>query len=327
MKRRLTFQVESWPIQGSFNISRGAKTSAEVIVCEISEADHSGFGECVPYARYGETLERVSEQISEVRGRIEAGESQESIVDAMVPGAARNAVDCALWDLNAKLKGIPAHQLIGLTPPRPVVTATTISLGEAGEMAIAAKELTDYPLLKVKLGGEGDAERIRAVAAAAPNSKIILDANEAWSADNIGEFLQVAARPNIALIEQPLPKGEDEILSELLHPVPICADESAHVSGDLEKLVGRYDCINVKLDKAGGLTEALKMCREAHELGFSLMVGCMVGTSLGMAPAMLLAQEAQFVDLDGPLILAQDREDGLVYEGAQVSPPTSKLWG
>ncbi|MEM7461096.1 MAG: N-acetyl-D-Glu racemase DgcA [Pseudomonadota bacterium] len=327
MKRKLTFQTESWPIQGSFNISRGAKTSAEVIVCEISQADHRGRGECVPYARYGETIERVSEQINDIRDQVEAGEPQESIVDAMPPGAARNAVDCALWDLKAKSNGVPVHQLIGLRPPRPVVTATTISLGEAGEMAHVAEKLTDYPLLKVKLGGEGDAERIRAVAAAVPNSRIILDANEAWSAGNISEFLHESAKPNIVLIEQPLPKGEDEILSELPRPVPICADESAHVSSDLEMLVGRYDCINVKLDKAGGLTEAIKMCRTATELGFSLMVGCMVGTSLGMAPAILLAQQAHFVDLDGPLILAQDREDGLVYEGAQVSPPSPKLWG
>ncbi|MGI9402816.1 MAG: N-acetyl-D-Glu racemase DgcA, partial [Rhizobiaceae bacterium] len=284
-------------------------------------------GECVPYARYGEMLESVSSQIEAVREQIETGVVHENVVGAMPPGAARNAVDCAFWDLNAKSSGISAYKLVCEHPPRPVTTATTISLGTASKMADAAKAVAEYPSLKVKLGGEGDIERIHAVTDAAPESRIILDANEAWSADNISQFMLEAAKANVALIEQPLPKGNDAILADIPHPVPICADESAHTADDLADLVGRYDCINVKLDKTGGLTEAIKMRRRAHEMGFSVMVGCMVGTSLSMAPAVLLAQDAEFVDLDGPLILEKDRANGLEYVKSLVAPPTPKLWG
>lgn len=327
MIRNLAYNIESWPIRGSFNISRGSKTEADVIVCSISQDGHSGLGECVPYTRYGESVDSVSRQINAVQKQIENGESHDAVLAAMPPSAARNAVDCAFWDLNAKSSGVPAYKHFGQHPLRPVITAMTISLGEADEMARAAEILADRPLLKVKLGGEGDSERIQAVARAAPKSRIILDANESWSSENIVSLMLEAAKANVALIEQPLPKGEDAILSEIPHPVPICADESAHVSEDLGELLGRYDSINVKLDKAGGLTEAAKMCRRAHEFGFSVMVGCMVGTSLAMAPAMLLAQDAEFVDLDGPLLLDRDRPNGLSYSANSVNPPTPKLWG
>ena len=324
---RLTVESESWPIRGSFNISRGAKTQADVIVCRLERDARNGLGECVPYARYGETIESVIEQIEEARGRIEAGAGREELARLLPAGAARNALDCALWDLEAKLTGMPVHRHICKMPPRPVDTAMTISLGDAEEMALAARAHGHRPLLKVKLGGEGDIDRIHAVAAAAPRTRIILDANESWTEENISELMLEAANLHVALIEQPLPAGEDEILEHIAHPVPVCADESVHVTADLDALAKRYDCVNIKLDKTGGLTEAMKMREKAHQMGFAVMVGCIVGTSLSMAPAILLAQEAEFVDLDGPLILERDRKHGLSYSTSIVSPPSPLLWG
>jgi L-Ala-D/L-Glu epimerase len=232
-----------------------------------------------------------------------------------------------MWDLEAKLAGRPASGIISAMPPRPVVTAVTISLGTPAEMAAAMTRLTGAPLVKVKLGGEGDAERIEAVCAAAGASRIILDANEAWTPEMLKPLMRLAARHGVALIEQPLPAGKDEALAGIPHPVPVCADESAHLAEDLESLVGRYDCINVKLDKTGGLTAALETRDRAHALGFSVMAGCMVGTSLSMAPAVLLAQDCEYADLDGPLILAKDREYGLAYSDGKVFPPITALWG
>ncbi|MEZ5791176.1 MAG: N-acetyl-D-Glu racemase DgcA [Nitratireductor sp.] len=327
MSAKLHFRTESWPIAGSFNISRGAKTSAEVIVCRIERNGVSGFGECVPYGRYGETIESVNEQLVAHAHIIEGGGDRNDLRTRMPAGAARNAIDCAIWDLEAKENGVEAHRLVCRHPPRPIPTAMTISLDKPEEMAANARLHAHRPLLKVKLGGDGDEDRILAVTASAPEARIILDANESWREDNIHELMMVAAQARIALIEQPLPAGKDEILSRIPHPVPICADESVHVTEDLHKLTARYDAVNIKLDKAGGLTEAMHMLATAHELGYSVMVGCMVATSLSMAPAVLLAQQAEFADLDGPLILARDRPHGLSYSTSLVSPPSSRLWG
>jgi L-alanine-DL-glutamate epimerase-like enolase superfamily enzyme len=327
MKRDLFVESERFPIAGAFTISRGSKTEAEVICCTISEGGFSGRGECVPYRRYGENVESVSAAIESVRGKIAGGIGRDDLLRALPAGAARNALDCALWDLEAKISGKRAYAGVCAMPPRPVETAFTLSLGTPEAMAAQAAANAARPLLKVKIGGENDIERIRAVTAAAPRSRIILDANEGWSDGNVEANLAAAAELDIALIEQPLPAGRDEILRHIAHAVPICADESVHEADDLEKLAGLYDAVNIKLDKAGGLTAALILRDRARELGMSVMVGCMVGTSLAMAPAVLLAQDADFVDLDGPLLLARDRSPGLVYDGSMVSPPEPALWG
>ncbi|ARP65868.1 dipeptide epimerase [Mesorhizobium sp. WSM1497] len=327
MARVISVEAERFPIAGTFTISRGSKTEAEVISCTISDGGHFGRGECVPYKRYGETIKGVREAIDAMRGRIADGISRSALLDAMPAGAARNAIDCALWDLEAKLSGTSVAVAIGAVPLQALETAYTLSLGEPEAMAAQARANAARPLLKVKIGGDNDIARIRAVRQAAPDSRIILDANEGWSDDNIVANLAFAAEQSIALIEQPLPAGHDEILRHIAHPVPICADESVHEAKNLEALVGLYDAVNIKLDKSGGLTAALVLRDRARELGFGVMVGCMVGTSLAMAPAVLLAQHADFVDLDGPLLLARDRVPGLVYQGSLVSPPDTALWG
>lgn len=327
MTRRLTIEAERFPIAGAFTISRGSKTEAEVLTCTIADGGFLGRGECVPYRRYGETVESVRAAIEATGAAIAEGLGRDALREILPPGAARNAIDCALWDLEAKITGKPAWRAVSTTAPAPLVTAYTLSLGAPEAMAAQARANASRPLLKVKIGGEGDIARIRAVTEAAPASRIILDANEGWTDDNIVENLASAAALGVALIEQPLPAGRDGILASIVHPVPICADESVHTAGDLPALRDRYDAVNIKLDKAGGLTEALELRDEARRLGFSIMVGCMVGTSLAMAPAILLAQGADFVDLDGPLLLARDRTPGLTYEGSTVSPPAPALWG
>ena len=327
MSRSMALEIESFPIAGVFRISRGAKTEAQVITCIVSDESATGRGECVPYARYGESLESVAAQIEEMRGDIAEGIDRHTLLKRMPAGAARNAVDCALWDLEAKRMGRRVAQAVCHAAPQPLVTAQTISLGTPEEMAAEARRHAARPLLKIKVGGKDDTACIRAVAAAAPRSRLILDANEGWSEADVEEKLQIAAENRVALVEQPLPAGKDAVLKDIAHPVPICADESLHTSADLERLRGLYDAVNIKLDKTGGLTEALLLRGRAQELGFSIMVGCMVGTSLAMAPAVLLAQGAEFVDLDGPLLLARDRVPGLVYDGAVVSPPEPELWG
>jgi L-alanine-DL-glutamate epimerase-like enolase superfamily enzyme len=297
-----------------------------VIVCEIGHNGLLGRGECVPYARYGESIESVSEQIEAVRSAIESGATRQDIQTLMPAGAARNAVDCAMWDLEAKLSGKSVADTLG-APTRALETAITVSLGTPEEMAESTAKVAHYPLIKVKMGGDNDIERIHAVANAAPNSRIIIDANEGWTEDNIEENMAAAAKAGVVLIEQPLPAGKDDILSRIERPVIICADESVHTSVGLEDLAKRYDAVNIKLDKAGGLTEGLIMREKATSLGLQIMVGCMVGTSLGMAPAVLLAQKADVVDLDGPLLLAHDRDPGLRYDGALVYPPEATVWG
>lgn len=325
--RHLTVSVECFPIRGSFVISRGAKSEAVVVVATIEQGTFRGRGEAVPYARYGESVEGVLAQIASVHPAIEAGADRDRMQALLPPGAARNAIDCALWDLAAKQSGIPAHVLAGVAAPGPVTTAFTISVGSPQEMARAAASAAGRPLLKIKLAGEGDAERLAAVRSAAPGAILIADANEAWTEGSFERNLAACAKAGVALVEQPLPAGGDAILARAGHLVPICADESVHDRTGLEELRSRYDAINVKLDKTGGLTEALALVREAERLGFDLMIGCMVASSLAMAPALLLASRARFADLDGPLLLASDRPGGLRYEGSLIYPAKPELWG
>jgi L-alanine-DL-glutamate epimerase-like enolase superfamily enzyme len=323
----LTVRTESWPIAGSFSISRGAKTEAQVVVVELSDGRRRGYGECVPYARYGETVRGVIDALSGLSDRLALGLDRAALQQALPPGAARNALDCAFWDLEAKRAGVPAYELAGLPAPHPLTTCYTISLGAPDDMAQAARAASSRRLLKVKLGHDGDPARIAAVRAAAPHAELVVDANEGWTAANLEENLSACAAAGVTMIEQPLPAENDAALSTVKRPMPVCADESVHDRNSLKDLVGRYDAVNIKLDKTGGLTEALAMAAEAERLGFSIMVGCMVATSLAMAPAMLVAQRARLVDLDGPLLLAKDRPDGLRYEGSLVYPPTPALWG
>ena len=325
--RRLAISVERFPIFGKFVISRGAKTEAVVVVAAIEDGAWRGRGEGVPYARYGETVDSVLAEMGSVRSAIEAGADRVHLQTLLPPGAARNAIDCALWDLAAKRSGVRAYVLAGVAPPAPVTTAFTISVGSPDEMAQAAALARDRPLLKIKLAGEGDAARLAAVRAAAPDATLIADANEAWARADLERNLEACAKAGVALVEQPLPAGEDAVLAKVAHIVPVCADESVRDRTGLEDLRTRYDAINVKLDKTGGLTEALALVTQAEGLGFELMIGCMVASSLAMAPALLLTAHARFVDLDGPLLLARDRPDGLVYEGSVVHPPTRELWG
>ena len=327
MKRILSVTEERFALAAAFTISRGSKTEAAVLTCMISQEGHVGRGECVPYARYGETIESVRAEITHMSSDIANGMSRHQLLAAMKPGAARNAIDCALWDLEAKTSGVRAFTHLDATTPRPVETAYTIPLGEPEAMAAQARKHSGRPLLKVKVGTSDDTSRIEAVTASAPQSRIILDANEGWNEENLAAHLNIAARCGVALIEQPLPAGQDEALRTVNHSVPVCADESVHIADDLEQLVGLYDAVNIKLDKTGGLTAALALQQRARQLEFSIMVGCMVATSLAMAPAVLLAQDADFVDLDGPLLLARDREIALSYNGSLVSPPEPALWG
>ncbi len=324
----LSVRIERWPLAGTFTISRGRKTEAVVVVAELSDGARRGRGESVPYARYGETPDGIVAAIEALRPALQRGLDQAALQRALPPGAARNALDCAYWDVNAKAKGLRAYQLAGLGAPVPLTTAYTISLAAPAAMAEAAERAAWRPLLKVKLGGgDEDGKRVAAVRRAAPRAQLIVDANEAWAGDNLGQNLAACAEAGVALIEQPLREGADDALARIKRPIPVCADESVRDRTSLDALAGKYDAVNIKLDKAGGLTEALALAAEAERRGFIIMVGCMVATSLAMAPAMLLAQRARVVDLDGPLLLAKDRPDGLRYEGSLAYPPEPALWG
>jgi len=325
MSLTISATMETWPIAGEFTISRGSRTETIVVVAEISDGTHTGRGECAPYPRYGETPQSVVAAI--MSADIALKPDRQKLRQAMPAGAARNALDCALWDLEAKRSGMRVAESCGHAAAKPVTTAYTLSLGTPETMREAARHAAHYPLLKVKLGGDGDAARIAAVRAAAPNARLIVDANEAWSDENFEENMTACADAGVALVEQPLPADKDGLLARVAHAVPVCADESAHVAADLEQLAGKYDAVNIKLDKAGGLTESLDMMSQARARGFMVMVGCMVGTSLAMAPGIILAQGADIVDLDGPLLLARDREPGLTYTGGLVEPPSASLWG
>jgi L-alanine-DL-glutamate epimerase-like enolase superfamily enzyme len=325
-KLELMVRIERWPIAGTFAISRGAKTEATVIVAEISDGRVKGRGECVPYARYGETVRGVLATISSVTPRLRTGLDRSELQKVLPHGAARNALDCALWDLDSKRSGNRAFEIAGLPQPEPTTTAYTISLDTPEAMARAAAK-AKFLLLKLKLGAHGDPKRLTAVRAAVRNATLIVDANEGWRAENLEENLAACVAAGVQLVEQPLPADDDGALASIERPIPICADESVHDRASLSGLVGKYDAVNIKLDKAGGLTEALALSSAAKAAGFGIMVGSMVSTSLGVAPALLLADAARFVDLDGPLLLEKDRPGGLRYEGALVHPPTADLWG
>ena len=327
----MSLAAERWPIAGSFTISRGAKTEAAVVTVELNDGRTKGRGECVPYARYGESVETVMAAVEAMRPALAAGLDRLGLQQAIPPGAARNALDCAFWDLEAKREGRRVWELASLPAPRPLTTAFTISLGEPAAMAQAAARASGRALLKIKLGGSdangGDPARIAAVRAAAPAAALIVDANEGWNDGNLGRNLDACAKAGVVLVEQPLPEGRDAALAGMTRPIPVCADESVHDRASLAGLTGKYDAINIKLDKTGGLTEALALAEAAERSGFAVMAGCMVATSLAMAPAVLLAQKARFTDLDGPLLLARDRPDGLRYDASLVYPPEPALWG
>ena len=328
----LAVRRESWPLAGVFRISRGARSVAETVLVQIRDRDAAGRGECVPYSRYGESVESVVESVEELRGELEAGLTREALAGAMGPGAARNAIDCALWDLEAKRAGRRAWETAPGPPPGhppgSVVTAYTLGIDEPGAMREAAARHAGRPLLKVKLDGERVTERVAAVRAGAPGARLIVDANEAWTAETLRRRLPELADLGVELVEQPLPAGADAALADIERAVPVAADESCHTRADLPGLAGRYDVVNIKLDKTGGLTEALALRDAATAAGFGIMVGCMLATSLAMAPALLVAQGARFVDLDGPLLLARDREPGLDYHpDGRVDPPSPTLWG
>ena len=326
-RRALAVAIEYFPLAQPFVIARGAKTQAAVVVATLDDGTHRGRGECVPYARYGESVETVVAAIGSVRAAVEAGADRAALQGLLPAGAARNALDCALWDHDAKRLGIRAAEMAGLHRLPPAVTAYTLSLGTPEAMAEAAAANVRRPLLKLKLGGAGDPERLAAIRKAAPDATLIADANESWRADTFEANMAACLAAGVAMVEQPLPAGDDALLAKAPRAVPVCADESVHDRQGLAALRDRYDLVNIKLDKTGGLTEALLLAREATALGFGLFIGCMVGTSLGMAPAMLLTPQARFVDLDGPLLLAQDREHGLRYDGSIIHPPAPELWG
>ncbi|MEM9049401.1 MAG: N-acetyl-D-Glu racemase DgcA [Pseudomonadota bacterium] len=308
--------AEQFPVAGVFAIARGSRSAAAVLTVTLRQGSAVGRGECVPYARYGESLESVAAQICGAAGP-----------DDLPAGAARNALDCAAWDARAKAAGRRVWELLELPAPEPVTTAYTLSLAAPETMREKAAANADRPLLKIKLGGTGDLDRLRAVRAGAPQARLIVDANEGWSVADYTALTPQLAALGVELIEQPLPAGEDAPLRELPRPVRLCADESCHDRASLPALAGKYDVVNIKLDKAGGLTEALALRAAARAAGFGIMIGCMLSSSLAMAPAQLLAQGADFVDLDGPLLLAEDRQPPIRYEGSQMHPPDPALWG
>ena len=327
LRRSVHARTESWLLARPFAISRGVKTQADVVVVEIHEGGFTGRGECVPYPRYNETVDRVKIEIEEFFPRLERGLDRAGLASAMSAGAARNALDNALWDLEAKVTGQRVWEIAGILAPEPSMTAETIGLGSVQEMATAAKRLSKVPLIKVKLDAELITERMQAIHDNAPNARLIIDPNEGWTFDQLKAVAPALVKMGVEMIEQPLPADDDEGLREYDSPITLCADESCHTKDDLQSLVGKYQMVNIKLDKTGGLTEALELAKSAEIRNLGVMIGCMVGTSLAMAPAMLLASVAEFVDLDGPLLLKKDRELGLKFENGLVHPPKAQLWG
>ena len=315
---------ERWSLAQPFTISRGTKTAADVVVVELSDDDgHQGWGECVPYPRYDESIDSVVAQINEHADNLDAGSLQKS----MPSGAARNALDCALWDLAAKQAGKRVWELAGLPAPEPTITAETLSIGDPDQMGDAARDLKDAPLIKAKLNRDMIITRMAAVRDGAPSARLIIDPNESWDLETLREVATPLADLGVEMIEQPLPAADDHVLAGYECPVDLCADESCHTAATLPDLKSRYQMINIKLDKTGGLTEAIELVQTGHKLGFGIMIGCMVGTSLAMAPATLLSPYARFVDLDGPLLMKKDRENGLEFNKGYVSPPEPELWG
>ena len=327
MARNVTIRAESFPLARPFAISRGVKTAADVVVVEISDGDILGHAECVPYPRYDETVDGVMAEIGEVVADLESGADRHQINARMTAGAARNAVDCALWDFEAKANGTTVAELAGVGELHPEITAETIGMGTADEMGARAADLKSAPLLKIKLDANDVRERLDAIRLSAPDARLVIDPNEGWTVDFIAENATYLADIGVEMLEQPVPAGQDAGLKDLDCPVPICADESLHTSADLPALKDLYDMVNIKLDKTGGLTEALNLKRQAIDMGFEIMVGCMVGSSLAMAPAVLLAQGAKIVDLDGPLLLKQDRDQGIDFTDGLIRPAPPQLWG
>ena len=320
---KIDVSQDSFPLKSAFQISRGSKTRADVVTVKLTRNGVQGWGECVPYPRYGETVESVTEQLQSVPPHI----TRADLIETLPAGAARNALDCAIWDVKAKETNRRVWQLANLPKPKPVQTAFTLSLGTVENMTRAATQNAHRPFLKLKVGTPDDLDRLVAVRNAAPDAKLVIDANEGWTIDDYQLLIDHLVDMNIALIEQPFPAGQDACLSNLDRPIPICADESVHTSEDLPALVGKYDYLNIKLDKSGGLTTAIDLKAKAQAMGFDIMVGCMVGTSLAMAPALLLASDATLVDLDGPLLLTKDRDTPISYDARGMHPAPAELWG
>lgn len=328
MPYSFNIHIEAWPLAGAFRISRGTRKVSDVLMVEVNDGNYVGRGECFPYARYGEDIDSVQKQLNSVRSEIEHGLDRQALLNVLAPGAARNAVDCALWDLEAKRAGVRVWDLADLPAPEPVTTVYTLGVDEPAIMGERARENSDRPRLKLKMTGDGaDLERVRNIHKNAPNARLVVDANEGWTIEQYLEYAPQFKELGVEMIEQPLPSTDDEQLSGVDRPIPVCADESCHDRTTLKSLVGKYDMINIKLDKTGGLTEALNLRDAALKQGLSIMVGCMIGTSLAMAPGILVAQEAAIVDLDGPLLLAEDRAPGLSFTGSIIHPPETRLWG
>ena len=328
MPYSLNIHTEAWPLAGAFRISRGTRKVSDVLMVEVNDGNYVGRGECFPYARYGEDIDSVQKQLNSVRSEIEHGLDRQALLNVLAPGAARNAVDCALWDLEAKRAGVRVWDLADLPAPEPVTTVYTLGVDEPAIMGERARENSDRPRLKLKMTGDGaDLERVRNIHKNAPNARLVVDANEGWTIEQYLEYAPQFKELGVEMIEQPLPSTDDEQLRGVDRSIPVCADESCHDRATLPALVGKYDMINIKLDKTGGLTEALNLRDAALKQGLSIMVGCMIGTSLAMAPGILVAQEAAIVDLDGPLLLAEDRAPGLRFTGSIIHPPETRLWG
>ncbi|WP_298940784.1 N-acetyl-D-Glu racemase DgcA [uncultured Psychromonas sp.] len=318
---------ESWLIEGSFTISRGSRTHANVVVVELQQGEHIGRGECVPYARYDESIESVIAELAALKEQIAAGLTRQEMQSLLPAGAARNALDCAYWDLACKKLGQRIWQQLEDPQPKPLMTAFTLSLDTPERMKEAAIKNAHRPLLKLKLAGEGDVERVAAVREGSPNARIIVDANEGWNEQQYLTMVPELVKLGVEMIEQPFPASDDAALAHLPRPITLCADESCHDSSSLKNIIGRYDMINIKLDKTGGLTEAIALKEEAEKAGLQIMVGCMVATSLAMAPAFIVAQNVQIVDLDGPLLLAEDRQSGIQFDESLMNVYQAELWG
>jgi L-Ala-D/L-Glu epimerase len=317
---------EIWPLKKVFRISRGSLTEAQVVVVTVGDDEHVGRGEGVPIKRYGQSAESVLAQIESIKA--EKNLDRQRLQQLLPAGAARNALDCALWDLEAKISGKRVWELANVPIVLEVETSFTISLDTPEKMAAAAAVAAELPILKLKLQGDDlDLARVKGVRESAPTARLLLDANESWSPEHYRKIVPELHELGVELIEQPFPANADEVLENLDHPIPVCADESCHTTADLRRLTNRYDVINVKLDKTGGLTEALRLCDRARDSGFKLLIGCMVCTSLGIAPARLLASNADWVDLDGPLLLAHDRQHALAYTNGRLALPSAQLWG
>jgi L-alanine-DL-glutamate epimerase-like enolase superfamily enzyme len=325
--QRLTVTRRAWPLARPVTTAHGVETTVDAIVAEISDVESRGRGECVPLRRYGESVESVVAALEAMKGAITSGLARDTLQSALPPGAARNALDCAFWDMDAKRAYCSVAELAGLGASTPVVTAFTLDFDTPEKMAEQAAANRDRPLLRLNILGDGDVERVCAVREAVPTARIIVDANESWNERQLGEFMPALSDLRVELIEQPLPAGADDALARMQSRIPICADESCRTVADLDRLQGKYQAINIKLDKAGGLTEALALAAEAKRRELRIMVGGSIGTSLGIAPALLLAQQAHIVDLDGPLHLAVDRGARLRYDGSTIHPADPNLWG